>query len=206
LRGRLSVQISSDKALTGASQTLVREGDASAPAHSLVKLRPISQPGGHTWLLAEARWDDAFTPPGFFEVLQWSLGVVPWTILTQFIGPLARQALFVEANPWSILLFLIRVAIAAVGALIASALVLTLATVILVLSIIPIEAVRGFVGRLQRFASSSVGDLYIVLTSPIQRAALSSAVQRDIDWLRDQGCERIAVVAHSEGGYVATRR
>ena len=55
----------------------------------------------------------------------------------------------------------------------------------------------------QRFASAGVGDLYIVLTSPIQRAALSSAVQRDIDWLRDQGCERIAVVAHSQGGYVA---
>src|SRR5262245_28275588 len=203
LKGRTSVQINTDKALTGASQILVREGDPSAPAHSLVKLRPLGQEDHHTWLLAEAHWDDAFTPPNFFEVLQWSLGIVPWTILTQFIGPLARQASFVEANLWSILLFLVRVAIAAAGALIASALVLTLATVILVLSIIPIDAVRGFVGRLQRFASSGVGDLYIVLTSPIQRAALSSAVQRDIDWLREQGCERIAVVAHSQGGYVA---
>jgi hypothetical protein len=200
--GKPSEQVSADKALTGASQIITREGDASAPAHSLVRLRPKTG-DEHTWLLAEARWDQAFTPPGFQQVLLWSLGVVPWTVLTQFIGPLARQARFVESNPLSIALFMVRVAISAILALIASAFVLVLAFVILILSIIPIEAVRGFVGRLQRFASSGVGDLYIVLTSPIQRAALSSAVQRDIAWLRKQGCDQVAVVAHSQGGYVA---
>ena len=71
------------------------------------------------------------------------------------------------------------------------------------LSIIPLEAVRDLVGKLQRFASSSVGDLYLVLSSPIQRAALAGAVQRDIDWLRAQDCERVVVIAHSQGGFVA---
>jgi hypothetical protein len=203
LRGKRSDAISSDPARTGATQIVVREGDAHSPAHSVVGLRVAGDAYEHTWLLAEARWDQAFVPPGFQQVLLWSIGVVPWTVLTQFIGPLARQAKFVERNPLSVGTYLLRVLAAAAAALIASAIVLTLALLILLLSLIPLDSVRNIVSRIQRFASAGVGDLYLVLTSPVQRAALSSAVQRDIDWLREQGCERVAVVAHSQGGYVA---
>jgi hypothetical protein len=201
--GRPSRGISTDRALTGATQIIVREGDRNTPAHSTVRLKAKDEQVEHTWLLAEARWDEAFTPPAFGQVLKWALGVVPWTVLTQFIGPLARQATFVESNPWSVAGYLLRVLVSAVLAVIASAFVLLLAMLILLLSLIPIDAVRGIVGSLQRFASTGVGDLYLVLVSPIQRAALSSAVQRDLQWMRDQGCERVAVIAHSQGGYVA---
>ena len=203
LRGESSQAISSDPARTGATQIIVREGDEHSPAHSLVGLHLQGDPYEHTWLLAEARWDQAFVPPGFQQVLLWSVGVVPWTVLTQFIGPLARQAKFVERDPLSVGTYLLRVLASAAAALIASAIVLTLALLILLLSLVPLDSVRNIVSRIQRFASAGVGDLYLVLTSPVQRAALSSAVQRDIDWLRDQGCERVAVVAHSQGGYVA---
>jgi hypothetical protein len=202
-RGVASTELAFDRALTGATQIVVREGDKGAPAHSFVRLKSQLDPTRHTWLLAEARWDEAFRPPDFDHVLRWSLGVVPWTVLTQFIGPLARQARFVESNPLDVAWFLLRVAISAIGALVASAIVLTLAILILILSLIPLDSVRSVVGALQRFASTGVGDLYLVLTSSVQRAALSSAVQRDIAWLRSQGCDRIAVVAHSQGGYVA---
>jgi hypothetical protein len=202
-QGVPSPSIATDRARAGGTQIIVREGDANAPAHSVVRLRSQLAPEEHTWLLAEARWDQAFTPPGFQQVLLWSIGVVPWTVLTQFIGPLARQARFVESDPLSVAAYLLRVVAAAATALIASAVVLTIALLILILSLIPIDAVRSVVSRLQRFASTGVGDLYLVLTSPIQGAALSSAVQRDIDWMRKQGCKRVAVIAHSQGGYVA---
>jgi hypothetical protein len=200
--GDTSQSIATDRALTGATQIIVREGDTHAPAHSLITLRPQGQ-SEHRWLLAEARWDEAFTPPGFQQVLLWSIGVVPWTVLTQFIGPLARQAKNVEPNPYSVGVYLIRAFASAAAALVVSALVLTLAILILVLSFIPLDSVRDIVSRIQRWASTNVGDLYLVLTSPIQRAALFSAVQRDIDWLQDQGVKRVAVIAHSQGGYVA---
>ena len=192
-----------DAARVGATQILVREADSHAPAHAIAAIQAPSGTGPHLWLLAEARWDEAFTPPAFGQVLRWAIGVVPWTVLTQFIGPLARQSRFVEPKPLSVLGFLSKVIVATTTALVAAAVLQAFALAILVLSIVPIAAVRDLVSRLQRFASTGVGDLYMVLSSPIQRAALTSAVQRDIDWLRDQGCERIAVIAHSQGGYVA---
>ena len=179
------------------------EGDQHAPAHSYVRLRPQGDANERAWLLAEAHWDQAFTPPAFQQVLLWALGVVPWTVLTQFIGPLARRAQFVQPTPLGVAGYLWRVFVAAATAVIASAFVFALAMLILILSLIPIDSVRNIVGSLQQFASGGVGDLYMVLTSAVQRAALSSAVQRDIDWLRQQGCDRIAMIAHSQGGYVA---
>jgi hypothetical protein len=201
--GEASVGIATDRALVGVTQILVREGDEHAPAHSYVRLRPEDGSGDHTWLLAEAHWDEAFTPPGFQQVLLWAIGVVPWTVLTQFIGPLARRAKLVPPTPIGVAGYLWRVVVAATTSLIVSAVVFALAILIVVLSLIPIDAVRNVVSGLQRFASTGVGDLYMVLTSPIQRAALTGAVQRDIAWLRSRGCDRVAVVAHSQGGYVA---
>ena len=202
-RAQPSPTSATDVARVGATQLLVREADSHAPAHATVSMKSRLDQLPHTWLLAEARWDEAFTPPAFGQVLKWAIGVVPWTVLTQFLGPLARQSKFVEANPWSVLGFIWRVFVAAATALIVAAALQVFALAILVLSIIPIASIRDLVSRLQRFASTGVGDLYMVLSSPIQRAALTSAVQRDVDWMRSQGCERIALVAHSQGGYVA---
>ena len=157
----------------------------------------------HLWLLAEARWDEAFTPPAFRQVLLWAIGVVPWTVLTQFIGPVMDESKRLQPRLLPILRFFWNILVSTFLALVASVVLQAVALAILLLSIIPLDPVRDVVSKLQRFASSSVGDLYMVLTSPIQRAALTSAVQRDIDWMRRQGCKRVALVAHSQGGYVA---
>jgi hypothetical protein len=202
-RGEQAPTSDGDAARAGAAQILVREADAHAPAHSAVTLRSQRDGKPHVWLLAEARWDEAFTPPAFKQVLLWAIGVVPWTVLTQFIGPLIDESRLLRPDLLAILRFFWNIVASTFLALVAAVVLQTVALVILVLSIIPLDPVRDVVSRLQRFASSSVGDLYMVLTSPIQRAALTSAVQRDVDWLRAQGCERVAVIAHSQGGYVA---
>jgi hypothetical protein len=202
-KGKEAATSSGDKARAGAAQILVREADPSAPAHSAVTLRPQGDDRDHVWLLAEARWDEAFTPPAFRQVLLWALSVVPWTVLTQFIGPVIDESQLLRRDLGQIVRFFWNIAASIFLALIVAVVLQTVALAILVLSIIPLDPVREVVGKLQRFASTSVGDLYMVLMSPIQRAALTSAVQRDIDWLRGQGCERIVVIAHSQGGYVA---
>jgi hypothetical protein len=202
-KGQQAATSAGDKARAGAAQILVREADPSAPAHSAVTLRPQRDDRKHVWLLAEARWDEAFTPPAFRQVLLWALSVVPWTVLTQFIGPVIDESQLLRRDLGQIVRFFWNIAASIFLALIVAVILQTVALAILVLSIIPLDPVREVVGKLQRFASTSVGDLYMVLMSPIQRAALTSAVQRDIDWLRGQGCDRIVVIAHSQGGYVA---
>jgi hypothetical protein len=202
-KGKLAVTSSDDAARAGAGQILVREADTHAPAHAAVTLRSQRDTGIHVWLLAEARWDEAFTPPAFRQVLLWAIGVVPWTVLTQFVGPLLDESRLLRAELPAILRFFWNVVVSILLALIASVVLQAVAFAILLLSIIPLDPVRDVVSKLQRFASSSVGDLYMVLTSPVQRAALTNAIQRDIDWMRSQGCERLALVAHSQGGYVA---
>jgi hypothetical protein len=202
-KGEEAATSAGDKARAGAAQILVREADPAAPAHAAVNLQAEGDGPAHLWLLAEARWDEAFTPPAFKQVLLWALSVVPWTVLTQFIGPLLDQSRLLRPDLFEIARFFWNILVSTLLALVVAVVLQIVALAILVLSIIPLDPVRELVGRLQRFASSSVGDLYMVLMSPIQRAALTSAVQRDIDWLRQQGCDRIAVVAHSQGGYVA---
>jgi hypothetical protein len=202
-KGELAKTSADDDVRAGAGQILVREADTGAPAHARLTLRSGDAGKRHLWLLAEARWDEAFTPPEFRQVLLWAIGVVPWTVLTQFIAPVIDESRHLQAGLLPILRFYWNLVFSTLIALVASVVLQAFALAILLLSIIPLDPVRDIVSKLQRFASSSVGDLYMVLTSPIQRAALTSAVQRDIEWMRRKGCERIAVVAHSQGGYVA---
>ena len=202
-KGEPAATSAGDSAHAGAGQILVREADTEAPAHAALTLRSQRDADVHLWLLAEARWDEAFTPPAFRQVLLWAIGVVPWTVLTQFIGPVLDESRRLQPKLLAILRFFWNIVVSTLLALVASVVLQAVALAILLLSIIPLDPVRDVVSKLQRFASSSVGDLYMVLTSPIQRAALTSAVQRDIDWMRRQGCERVALVAHSQGGYVA---
>ena len=137
-----------DRAIPGVTQILVREGDTHAPAHSYVRLFPELPAVGHL-AAGGIPLDEAFTPPGFQQVLLWAIGVVPWTVLTQFIGPLQRRAKLVPATPIGVGGYLWRVVVAAATALIVSAVVFALAFLILILSLIPIDAVRGIVGSLQ---------------------------------------------------------
>lgn len=191
-----------DPAQVGAAQIVVREADGAAPAHAELTVKSPTA-AKHLWLLAESRWDEAFTPPSFMQVLVWSITVVPWTLLTQFIGPLVDEFNNVRPNVLSILRFLLDVVIASVLAIGSSLIILAVAAAVLVLSIVPLDSVRDIVGKLQRFVSSAVGDLYVVLMSPVERAALSGAVQRDIGWLHERNCKKVVVVAHSQGGFVA---
>jgi hypothetical protein len=75
--------------------------------------------------------------------------------------------------------------------------------VLLLLGIVPIPKLRAAILRTQQLLVGTVGDSYLYLTSSIRGAALISKVQRDLKWLADQGCTRIAVVAHSQGAAIA---
>jgi pimeloyl-ACP methyl ester carboxylesterase len=66
-----------------------------------------------------------------------------------------------------------------------------------------IPPLRRLLEGVQRALSNSIGDSYILVTSPFRFNAMMSQVQLDLYWLSQQGCDKIAVIAHSQGAAVA---
>ncbi len=83
-----------------------------------------------------------------------------------------------------------------------AALITPLALALLLFSLIPIPVISGFVQGLARNLAGSFGDLLVFVRSPVRFAAMAERVRQDIEWL-DRNCDRIMVVAHSQGSAVA---
>ena len=156
---------------------------------------------GDKWLLAESWWADAFRQATLGELVAWAIGVGPWLIASQAAG-LEHRLRRPGRSPlrWLIdeAVFAILVIIAAVVA----ALITPLALALLLFSLIPIPVISGFVQGLARNLSGSFGDLLVFVRSPVRFAAMAERVRQDIEWL-DRNCDRIMVVAHSQGSAVA---
>ncbi len=135
------------------------------------------------------------------ELVAWAIGVGPWLIASQAAG-LEHRLRRPGRSPlrWLIdeAVFAILVIIAAVVA----ALITPLALALLLFSLIPIPVISGFVQGLARNLSGSFGDLLVFVRSPVRFAAMAERVRQDIEWL-DRNCDRIMVVAHSQGSAVA---
>jgi pimeloyl-ACP methyl ester carboxylesterase len=160
-----------------ASLTVSRPASAGAPAAS-----------SH-WTMAEAWWADAFAVPPFFEVAHWGLGVGPRLIVRQFEPP--GVALRGWPQP-------IRYAVALPVVL------LFQVTIVLLLILGALPFARNYVKTLILKLIGSFGDVMILLSSSLKSSAISTAVHDALDWLRnDQGCERVAIVAHSLGTVIS---
>lgn len=183
------------------------------PAHVRLDLSVPSSPTvvvRQQWILAESLWDASISPPGFWNVLAWALTLGPWLIVTQVWGPVAERYRSLKANPGESdisILFdyrLLATAFIGLAVTIVGAVILTVGGLLLaVISILPIDRIRATVGAIQRWVSLGAGDLYVMLVRPFERAAMIAQVRTDLEWLRAQGCERLVVLAHSQGGAVA---
>jgi pimeloyl-ACP methyl ester carboxylesterase len=162
------------------------------------------------WLLAEAWWAQSFRPPRFRDVARWGFEVIPWTLSSHFAVRLQR-ALQTTSQGESTIQRLKRdgrilyALLSMMAGLVASLIGVLVVAVMLIIVLIPIRRVREAIGSLQRTISSTLGDSFVLIENPINEAAIVSQVRRNIRWLRDKGCKKIAVVAHSQGGAVAVR-
>jgi hypothetical protein len=86
--------------------------------------------------------------------------------------------------------------------LLVTGLALTLAIASAIASILPFAWLRSLVANSQFILSDWIGDAYLLSTSPIQFAAMKSKFRQELNWL-DERCEKIAVVAHSQGTAIA---
>jgi pimeloyl-ACP methyl ester carboxylesterase len=162
------------------------------------------------WLLAEAWWAQSFRPARFRDVARWGFEVIPWTLSSHF-GVRLQRALQTKRQSDSTLQQFKRAGrilyalLSMMAGLVASLIGVTIVALMLIIVLIPIRRVREAIGSLQRTISSTFGDSFVLIENPINEAAIVSQVRRDIRWLRDKGCKKIAVVAHSQGGAVAVR-
>ncbi len=163
-----------------------------------------------TWLVAEGWWASTFEPPSFGEIWSWSFISVPATAamhanamvasaIRRWKSSRGAQAIYEGARLAVMILFLITLVML-------SPLILVLLTLLLVLGLIaaalPIDALRSLVAKAQLISVGTIGDTKRLIDSPTQAGAIKSPVADGIAWLRERGCKKVVVLAHSQGAAV----
>jgi hypothetical protein len=179
---------------------------SEGPAHAQLRLPEAPDDG---WsrrrrvLLAESCWAESFPTPSFGEVARWALVALPWTLASQFARRFqpalgARGALLRHYPRFAL------ETISSVLAFLAGAGLLMAVAALLLLALVPVARLRDFLLRLQMRMAAVIGDSYVLLGSSLGSSAVVSRVRDDLDWLASR-CERVALVAHSQGAAVAHR-
>ncbi len=191
--------------------------------------------GEMEWLIAESHWAERFPVPSFRQMLAWLFSVVapiivrhvdyrlllPTTVknfdrITRLITDqevvheagrwreAAHARAVVRVYKWARVGFLALaarlqnvVSVALAGAMLA------FLALLLPLGFFP--RTRRVVITLQSKLANSLGDSYVLLRSPLRADAMVAQIERDIEWLEDQGRKQIVVIAHSQGAEIARR-
>jgi hypothetical protein len=175
----------------------------SGRANATVVLQRSNDPAdaGQRWLLAESWWADAFRPATFGELAWWAIGVGPWLIAGQLAG-VSERLFRSETGPARVAIDWLVFVLLFLAAALVAAVIAPLVLVLLIFSVIPIPVISGFAQGIARNLAGSFGDLLVFVRSPVRFAAMAERVRGDIEWL-DSQCQRIMVVAHSQGSAVA---
>ena len=145
--------------------------------------------------MRESWWANRFTAPPIHELSWWLLLVGTWSILSHgrksvwrsdvdgYFLPLAYlKVLFT----WVPVAFLYQIAVILIS----------------LLGVVPFAPWRSYVTGLLIGLSKTLGDSYVLTSSPIQRHTAVAAVKKDIEEFR-KVCDRLMVVAHSQGAAIS---
>ncbi|MBN4047635.1 hypothetical protein JYT71_01355, partial [Acidimicrobiaceae bacterium AH-315-P05] len=182
-----------------------------SPANVTMKvLFPEPDVKDQKWLIAEGWWAGAFQPPSFSELWSWSFSSVPAT-LSKNANALVGSALRRYAHASGFLRVLEAIRVMALVVLLAvlvlfSPVVLAILTALLIIGgiaqALPFPALRSVVKKAQLIAVGTIGDSQRLIESPTQAGAIKSPVVEGLRWLRSQGCQRVVILAHSQGAAV----
>jgi hypothetical protein len=179
--------------------SLVRDDDEPARAELDIGTNTRST----RWLLAESWWAASFPGARFSDVARWGLVIVPWAIGSHFAKRLSQ----VEGRKHGGVRWVLSFASALmtlVGGLLLSPFLLLMLSIMLLLGKIPIPQLQSALSQLQSPIASSLGDSYMLVTRPIEAAAIQAKILADLKWLTER-CKKVAVIAHSQGAALAAR-
>jgi hypothetical protein len=174
---------------------------AERPARFTVELAAADGHPAQTWVFAEAWWASRLSAPNLDEMTWWGLksAVVRCLNLAQVVVesfrklPQSPKAIIEVVS--SVLLF--------VGYVSAAVLSIPLILGLFVLAQIPGPVERAVMG-LRNFVQDQIGDFYTFMWDDIQAVHIRGSVAAAIHFLVEKRqCERIAVIAHSQGTVVA---
>ena len=165
-------------------------------------------------MMAEAHWTDKVISYSFDELFSWIFRAFPLVAASQYsvharaIKNEIRQAFVPKKIPHRLLvapLVIVPALYRFVMLFLAVLFVVLLQPVLvllLILRLIPIPPVQSAVNTVVSILAGTVGQSQVLIQSPIRRNAIISSVTRDIDKILEY-CERVTVVAHSQGAEVA---
>lgn len=176
------------------------------PSHAFVSLDTTNGP--RCWLMAEAWWQGELEVPAYRDLAMWAIKVLPATLFAHLAGISRRLRVergartgFAAARSFALLVVVIGLAVPT-AILFAPAFAL-LTLLLLVVGLLPIAGIRSAVLRVQRMMTGVVGDSMMMINSRTHEGAMTSRVVAAVDFVRAQGCERVAVLAHSQGAAIA---
>ena len=174
---------------------------AERPARFTLDLEKVEGHPAQTWILAEAWWAARLSAPNLDEMTWWGLksAIVRCLNLAEVVVasfrklPHSPKAIIEIVS--SLLLFL--------GYVAAAILSIPLILGLYVLAQIPGPVEQAVMG-LRNFVQDQIGDFYTFMWDDIQAVHIRGSVAAAIHFLVEKrGCERIAVIAHSQGTVVA---
>lgn len=195
------------------TDTHLRDTPDGAPCHFRMRVATDADATGSSFdaVVAEAWWADSFPTPNFPTMLGWGVRLI-WRPLTRPLIRLWRQrgtwfdglrhpsvrgwvalvsaAAATLTTAQGLLLVVPVIAVFAVVAVVALAVLAALAK-------LPAGAPE-WAGKAQSALAASVGDAYALQRSPLRAAAMRTAIETDLAWLR-RTCRRVVILAHSQG-------
>jgi hypothetical protein len=155
-------------------------------------------------LVAESWWARSFVPPGASALLSWTFKVLPLAI-GMHMGDSVRRHVQRAGDPglgWHRRVMHVVLSIVCMAGLaVAVPLALPLQCLLVasvVLGLLPLRFVQDAMRTLQSALLGTLGDSFLLVSSPVSRAMIVAQCKRDLHWLA-QRCDRVMVVAHSQG-------
>jgi hypothetical protein len=203
----------------GYRTTVSQANFVDSPAIVTVSLEPPADvptdaaPPTSQFALVEAHWADAFAQPTVGRVLRFLATVAPALVMTQSIliwrhrstlwpgehKTARRQA----AGHVATLVAPLALGVLALAA--AAPLIAVLLLLLLLAASIPVPAVRTFVGKTLGWLSTTIGDAYLFVADPVNRAAMEQRLAALFRKTIPQDDSTTVVLAHSQGAALAYR-
>jgi hypothetical protein len=191
--------------------TVLVDPPSRAPAHTQVTLTRGAEKK-HV-LVAESWWAESFAVPRWWPFAKWLLWSVPFVVFRATDHRLSlittHDRLDAVGRPDSLPRILKWIGLQAVRIVknaLSVALALAFTVVVALLGVVGlVPRVRATIMSAQKLLVGYIGDSYLLLRSPGRGDAMVSQVERDLTWLEDNGTDKVAIVAHSQGAEVVRR-
>jgi hypothetical protein len=197
-----------DVAVEDAVLSATRPDNPNAPAHATIRLSLFNRTGQldeRRLMFAESWWTNTISAPTFRELFTCGFGIIPMMFAAQAAVPVCRAVLKfterVKQKSWpsfSIIMSILMGFIYLLAALVAAMPVELLVFLLFLLGIFPIPRLRELIIKAQLNLVGSIGQSYLLASSPMRFSAMIGQVSNDLNWLCKR-CRKVLIVAHSQG-------